>query len=127
MKVGFSKSSYTPAEFDVTKYLRHGDNKLAVEVYRFSDGSYLEDIDFWRLSGIFRDVELHIRPKTFVQDYFIAVSPTDDFSTAAVNIKLNLQNRSSQAAKNLTIEARISGMDKQNNAIKVLLSKKMSR
>lgn len=53
-KVGYSQDSRTPAEFDVTKYLKDGENLLAVEVYRYSDGSYLEDQDFWRLSGIFR-------------------------------------------------------------------------
>src|SRR5215207_5355902 len=57
-KVGYSEDSRLPAEFNVTKYVRPGENTLAVEVYRFSDGSYLEDQDFWRLSGIFRDVEL---------------------------------------------------------------------
>ena len=56
-KVGYSQNSMSPAEFDVTKYMRKGKNKLAVEVYRWSDGSYLEDQDMWRLSGIFRSVQ----------------------------------------------------------------------
>ncbi|NLX25196.1 MAG: beta-galactosidase, partial [Lentisphaerae bacterium] len=56
-KVGYSQGSMTPAEFDVTAFVRSGENKLAVEVYRWSDGSYLEDQDMWRLSGIFRDVD----------------------------------------------------------------------
>lgn len=59
--VGYSENSYSPAEFDITSYVRKGDNKLAVEVYRWSDGSYIEDQDMWRLSGIFRPVELWIR------------------------------------------------------------------
>ena len=57
-KVGYSQGSRTPAEFDVSDYLKEGDNSIAVEVYRWSDGAYLEDQDFWRLSGIFRDVYL---------------------------------------------------------------------
>ena len=57
-KVGYSEDSRTPAEFNITKFLRPGENTLAVEVYRWSDGSYLEDQDFWRLSGIYRDVYL---------------------------------------------------------------------
>lgn len=57
-KVGYSQNSMSPAEFDVTKYLIKGKNRLAVEVYRWSDGSYLEDQDMWRLSGIFRPVQL---------------------------------------------------------------------
>ncbi|MGE5943191.1 MAG: sugar-binding domain-containing protein, partial [Flavobacteriales bacterium] len=58
-KVGYSQGSMTPAEFDITPYLQKGNNTLAVEVYQWSDGSYLEDQDFWRLSGIFRDVYLY--------------------------------------------------------------------
>ena len=58
-KVGYSEDSFTPAEFDITEYVQEGDNTLAVEVYRWSDGSWLEDQDFIRLSGIFRDVYLY--------------------------------------------------------------------
>ncbi|MFW5981440.1 MAG: sugar-binding domain-containing protein, partial [bacterium] len=54
--VGYSEDTFTPAEFDLTPYLKEGENKLAVEVYRWCDASWLEDQDFWRLSGIFRDV-----------------------------------------------------------------------
>ncbi|MDB4500706.1 DUF4981 domain-containing protein [Akkermansiaceae bacterium] len=57
-KIGYSQDSRTPAEFDLTKFLKKGENTIAVEVYRYSDGSYLECQDFWRLSGIFRDVYL---------------------------------------------------------------------
>ncbi|NJM17032.1 MAG: hypothetical protein HC896_18125 [Bacteroidales bacterium] len=57
-KVGYSQGSMTPAEFNLTPYLQEGENILAVEVYRWSDGSYLEDQDMWRFSGIYRDVYL---------------------------------------------------------------------
>ncbi len=70
-KVGYSEGSYTPAEFRVTKYLRPGENTIAVEVYRWSDGSYLEDQDFWRLSGIFRDVFLYRTPVVRLEDYYL--------------------------------------------------------
>ena len=62
-KVGYSENSMSPAEFDITRYIRKGENKLAVEVYRWCDGSYLEDQDIWRFSGIFRDVDLIARTK----------------------------------------------------------------
>jgi beta-galactosidase len=68
--VGFSKDSKTPAEFIITKYIKKGSNSLSVEVYRWSDGSYLEDQDFWRMSGIQRTVFLHARPKTYINDFF---------------------------------------------------------
>lgn len=68
--VGFSKDSRTPAAFNITKYLQPGKNVLAAEVYRFSDGSYLECQDMWRLSGIFRSVSLQARPRTNIRDFF---------------------------------------------------------
>jgi beta-galactosidase len=77
--VGFSKDSKTPAEFDITKYIRKGSNSLSVEVYRWSDGSYLEDQDFWRMSGIQRSVFLHARPKTFINDFFVKGNLTNNY------------------------------------------------
>ena len=68
-RVGYSQNSRSPAEFDITRYVREGQNRLAVEVYRWSDGAYLEDIDMWRFSGIFRPVQLWVRPLTHISDY----------------------------------------------------------
>lgn len=76
--VGYSEDSFTPAEFDVTPYLLEGENRLAVEVYRWCDASWLEDQDFWRLSGIFRDVFLYAAPALHVYD-FSAVAELDEF------------------------------------------------
>ncbi len=70
-EVGMTKASKTAAEFDVTSFLQKGDNLLAVQVFRWHDGSYLEDQDFWRLSGIERDVYLQATPKLTIWDYFI--------------------------------------------------------
>jgi beta-galactosidase len=68
-RVGYSEDSRTPAEFDVTRYLADGANTLAVEVYRWSDGSFLEDQDMFRMSGIFRDVHLWSRPASHIRDF----------------------------------------------------------
>ncbi|MEC8324173.1 MAG: sugar-binding domain-containing protein, partial [Bacteroidota bacterium] len=65
-RVGYSQGSKLPAEFDITKHIIVGENSIALEVYRWSDGSYLEDQDFWRLSGIERDVYIYATPKTFI-------------------------------------------------------------
>ena len=73
--VGFSKDSRSPAEFDVSSYVRTGKNVVCVEVYRYSDGSYLEDQDMFRLSGIFRSVWLLRRPEERIRDFFIKASP----------------------------------------------------
>ena len=70
-EVGFSKDSKTPAEFEVTALLRKGENAVALQVFKWCDGSYLEDQDFWRLAGVFRDVWLVERPLAFVRDLFV--------------------------------------------------------
>ena len=69
-KVGYSQGSRLPAEFDITGYLAEGENLLAVEVYKYGDGSYLEDQDFWRLSGIYRDVFIRAVPKVTLWDVY---------------------------------------------------------
>ena len=100
-KVGYSQNSMSPAEFDVTNYLRAGRNKLAVEVYRWCDGSYLEDQDMWRLSGIFRPVQLWVRPLTHISDYQVTAEPSTDYSQAVVKAKVSICNTGKKTAKNL--------------------------
>ena len=73
--VGFSKDSRSPAEFNVTKFLKEGRNTVALEVYRYSDGSYLEDQDMFRLSGIFRHTWLITRPVKRIKDFFVTAKP----------------------------------------------------
>ena len=103
-KVGYSQNSMSPAEFDVTKYLRAGKNKLAVEVYRWSDGSYLEDQDYWRLSGIFRPVQLWVRPLVHISDYQVTAVPNADYSNFTVNAKIAVCNTGKKTAKNLLVQ-----------------------
>ena len=100
-RVGYSQNSMSPAEFDVTPYMHAGRNRLAVEVYRWSDGSYLEDQDMWRLSGIFRSVELWVRPLVHIADYHVTAVPNKDFSQATVTADIALCNTGKKAAKNL--------------------------
>ena len=91
-KAGYSQNSMSPAEFDITPFVRKGSNRLAVEVYRWSDGSYMEDQDFWRLSGIFRSVKLWNRPLVHISDYSVSAIPSDDFKTATFNIDIEIVN-----------------------------------
>ena len=100
-KVGYSQNSMSPAEFDVTKFMRAGKNKLAVEVYRWSDGSYLEDQDYWRLSGIFRSVQLWVRPLVHIADYHVTAEPNADYSKANVRAKIQVCNTGNKTAKKL--------------------------
>ena len=103
-KVGYSQNSMSPAEFDVTKYLREGKNKLAVEVYRWSDGSYLEDQDMWRLSGIFRSVQLWVRPLVHICDYQVTATPNADYSEFTVDAKISICNTGKKKAKDLLVQ-----------------------
>ena len=108
-KVGYSQNSMSPAEFDVTEYVREGRNKLAVEVYRWSDGSYLECQDMWRLSGIFRSVQLWVRPLVHIADYKVAAAPSEDFSQAQVTADISLCNTGGKNAGNLKAVLKIDG------------------
>jgi len=92
-KVGYSQGSMTPAEFDITDYLVAGNNDLSVEVYRWSDGSYLEGQDMWRFSGIFRDVNLIARPEVFLQDYQIHTRLKNNYRDADLTIDFVLDGR----------------------------------
>ena len=100
-KVGYSQNSMSPAEFDVTKFLHKGKNKLAVEVYRWSDGSYLECQDMWRLSGIFREVQLWVRPLVHIADYKVEAIPNADYSQFTVHAKMSICNTGKKTAKNV--------------------------
>ena len=73
-KVGYSEDSKLPAEFDLTRYVKAGHNTIAIELYRWADGSYLEDQDFWRVNGIERSVYLYAEPKTRLRDYRVTAS-----------------------------------------------------
>ena len=88
--VGYSQDSKTPAEFNITKYLKRGKNSVAVEVYRWSDGSYLEDQDFWRLSGIQRSVFLHARPKTYIRDFFALGDLVNNYSEGLLKLDVEM-------------------------------------
>ena len=108
-KVGYSQNSMSPAEFDITKYVRKGKNKLAVEVYRWSDGSYLECQDMWRLSGIFRSVQLWVRPLVHITDYKVQAVPNKDFSQATVTADIAICNMGKKKAKDVGVSFNIDG------------------
>ncbi len=97
--IGYSEDSFTPSEFNITPYLKEKDNKLAVEVYRYSTASWLEDQDFWRFSGIFRDVYLYAIPKVHVRD--IKVIAKYDYENGSGNLttKLDVVGNSDYSAK----------------------------
>lgn len=113
-KVGYSQGSKLPAEFNITDYVVNGRNLLAIEVYRWSDGSYLEDQDFWRLSGIERDVFIYSTPKVRIDDFFARPSLVDNYQNGQLDLDVTLKNYNNKKIKDFLFEAQIvdeNGMD----------------
>lgn len=97
-EAGFAKGSKTPMEFDVTDLVRTGDNVLALEVYRFSDGDYLEDQDYWKISGIERDVFVMALPPLHLRDFFVHAEPDLVKGDGDLKVDLELNNRGKETA-----------------------------
>ena len=101
-EVGYSEDSKNPAEFLINKYLKPGKNVLTLKIFRWSTGSYLECQDFWRVSGIERDVYLWSQPKTAIQDFRVISTLDDTYKTGIFKLAIDLKNHE-EKAKNLTI------------------------
>ncbi|MAX00518.1 MAG: beta-galactosidase [Sphingomonas sp.] len=89
-KVGYSESTKNPAEFKITDYLKPGSNSISVELYRFADGSYLEDQDMWRVSGFERPVELFAVPKAWVRDYFAKAGLANEYRDGTLDLTVDV-------------------------------------
>lgn len=98
-KVGYSQDSKTAAEFNLTPYIKTGKNLLALEVYRYSDGSFFECQDMWRLSGIQRDVYLYSTPQTHISDFHAHTTLIDNYSKGKLSLEIEVTNRTSQTTK----------------------------
>ena len=105
--IGYSEDTFTPSEFDLTPYLVAGENKLAVAVFRFSSGSWLEDQDFFRFSGLFREVYLYTKPAVHIDDIFIKAQPVNDYKDG--NLEINFKFNTA-AEKSIDVEI----FDQQN-------------
>jgi len=90
-KVGISKSAKLAAEFNITKYLKKGNNLLSVQIFRWHDGSYLEDQDFWRLTGIEREVFLFSLPKTAIWDYFLKPDLDETYKNGSFSANIQIR------------------------------------
>lgn len=110
-KVGYSVDSRAPAEFDITDFLHNGRNRLAVEVYRFSSASYLEDQDMWRLSGIFRDVFLYHTPAQSLWDFYIQPVLDKTYRNARLSMHYTIRNTSPLPVKDMRIRLSLRGPD----------------
>jgi len=110
-QAGYSQGSMTTAEFDITPYVQPGQNTLAVKVIRWSDGSYLENQDFWRLSGIYRDVYLLQKPRTNIRDFQVITDLDDNYRDANLQVEVQLENETDNPAG--TLECLLLDADEQ--------------
>ncbi|MCY1723329.1 discoidin domain-containing protein [Prolixibacteraceae bacterium Z1-6] len=116
-KVGYSEGSKTPAEFDLTEFIQPGENTLALEVYRWSTGSYLECQDFWRISGIERDVYLLATPKVHIRDFFVLAGLDENYKNGTFSLDVELQNYTGTSAGDYTVAASVYTLDKSKKLI----------
>ncbi|HEV2695212.1 MAG TPA: glycoside hydrolase family 2 TIM barrel-domain containing protein [Verrucomicrobiae bacterium] len=114
-KVGFSINSRNAAEFDITKYLKPGKNLLAAEVYTYSAGTYIEDQDMWRMSGIFRNVTLWSAPEVHIRDFFVKTDLDAKYADATLSASAKVRNFSDQRAAAHELQVEI--FDAKNHSI----------
>ena len=114
--IGYSQGSKTPAEFEITEQIKSGQNQIAVEVYRFSDGSYLEGQDTWRLSGLERDVFLFARNKTRISDFHIKSDLDSNYEKGIFSVDVDIINRD-QDIEELIISAKLIEPKRRNRVI----------
>ncbi|UCG49902.1 MAG: hypothetical protein JSU94_08980, partial [Phycisphaerales bacterium] len=105
--VGYSQDSMTPAEFNITAYLEPGKNTVAVEVYRWSDGSYLEDQDMWRFSGIYRNVYLFSTPRVHIRDFFVRTDLDEQYADGMLLIRPRVAYYTQEKLDGWTVRAQL--------------------
>lgn len=112
-EVGYSQDSRTPAEFNITAYLQPGENLLAVRVYRWSAGSYLEDQDYWRLSGIYRDVYLWSAPPVHIRDFAVETELAGDYRNATLRVRATIHKYADAGQQDCVLEAQLFDAEQQ--------------
>ncbi|QTE22056.1 glycoside hydrolase family 2 TIM barrel-domain containing protein [Polaribacter cellanae] len=113
--IGYSQGSKLPAEFNITDAVKSGKNTLAIQIFRWTDGSYLECQDFWRISGIERGVFVYAQPKVRIQDFEVTSILDDAYKNGVFNLEINVENHLNKTKKT-TIEYQL--LDKNNQAVK---------
>jgi len=113
--LGYAEDSFLGSEFNITPYLQEGENVLSVWVIRWSDGSFLEDQDQWRLSGIHREVFVHVEPKLRIADFFYQTKLDKNYQDAVLSIRPRVENLSGKNMNGFVVKAQL--YDDQNNAV----------
>ncbi len=120
-KVGYSQDSMLPAEFNITKFCKAGKNLLSVEVYRWSDGAYLEDQDHWRMSGIWREVFIYSTPGVHVRDFFIRTTFDNEYKDATASVTVKIRDYSGAGASGWHVTVQV--YDSNQHAVGSPMSK----
>jgi beta-galactosidase len=123
-EVGYNEGAQEPAEYNITKFLKPGKNTIAVNVYKYSDGYYLEDQDYWRLSGIFGDVWLFATPYAHIFDWYATTDFDEHYTNAQLDVSVRLKNYSGGTVNNLTVRTTL--YDADRNRIKTIVSGRVS-
>lgn len=114
-EVGYNQGANEPAEFDVTKLLKPGKNTVSVMVFQYSDGTYNEDQDMWRLSGIFRSVYLMATPKVHIRDYYVSSDLDEKYEDTTLKVEAEIQNYSAVPISNYQLKVTL--LDPNNNPV----------
>lgn len=120
-EVGYNEGAQEPAEYNITKFVRPGRNVIAVNVYKYSDGYYLEGQDYWRLAGIFDDVWLYALPEVHIFDWHVVTDLDMEFRDATLNIDVTVKNNSAADAQEMNVRARV--LDRQGKDVSILEGK----
>ena len=110
-EVGYSEDSKTPAEFNITKYVRPGENTLALKVFRYSDGSWLEAQDMWRISGIERSVQLYSTPDVRIRDFQVNASLDNTFKNGKLDVRVSVRNHRPGPVRGYRLKVELLGPD----------------
>jgi beta-galactosidase len=124
MEVGYNEGAQEPAEYNVTKYLKPGKNLISAVVYKYSDGYYLEDQDYWRLAGIFDDIWLCAVPGTYISDWYATTDLDQQYRDAKLNLQVEVRNLLPKPASDLSVRSTLYDRDKK--VIKTITSEKFS-
>lgn len=122
-EAGYNEGGQEPAEYNITRYIKPGKNTIAVNVYKYSDGYYLEDQDYWRLAGIFDDVWLFATPKTHIFDWHATTDLDENYANAKLDISLDVKNYSSASVNELTVLATL--YDQQKSKVTSISSERI--
>ncbi len=114
-EVGYNQGSMEPAEFDVTRFVKPGKNTVSVMVFMYSDGTYNEDQDMWRLSGIFRNVYLMATPRLHIRDYYVTTDLDEKYQNAILSAEVDIKNYGDVSQKGFSLRATV--VDQQGHPV----------